>query len=217
MKNSVRTALFGFTALLLSGCGSIVGSFVGPQKIGDPLGLEGKTLTTDPFDTLRAAAVSTRVTYTTETPFDDVTVGELPLNLKPYGISLQLDVISATATGTQCVAPSSATLVLKDFAASVYDKRNPDNVARITAQNSASLSLKLRPGSPDTYDITGGTVNAAGNESSALLAFSILIGTDKASNIANVSANITSTEDGLKGCSLTFTMKNVQTTLSNFK
>lgn len=63
MQNSVRFAAVALAAALLAGCGSVVGSFIQPQTIGNPAGLKGRALASS--GPLRVQTVGGSLAYST--------------------------------------------------------------------------------------------------------------------------------------------------------
>lgn len=203
MKSPFRFALLG-AALLLSGCGSVVGSFIGPQHF--ETGLTGKTLTSSAL--VRPADVKGTLAYNTSgsDTFEDVSVDNH--GIVPREMLVKLSLTRATVNPECLAAPDQF-----DVAVSNVTFKLSDAHGSVTVTNAGAVTLTLSK-SGGVYTIAANSFSLNASADQARAAFSIA--TSGGTNTVRASADISSPADALAGCTLTFTLGDTSGTFQNF-
>ncbi len=202
-------------SVLLSGCGSVVGAFIPPQTITNPAGLTGKTLATS--STLVMESVKGTVHYSTQdapkSSFDDIKYPDnIPFGIRPHGLAINSGLASATVTGA-CVKPASFTLTLKKVTVTLKDATS---TATVTATPSYTVTLTKTGSSltDATYSVSGGTLNVTADRTATDAAIVVL--TSGGVNDAQLDADLSASDNGLAGCTMTMKLGETTAVLSDF-
>lgn len=206
MKNLPLIALATLT-VALSSCARLIP----PISVGDPIGLNGKQLTSSP---LTPATVTGNLTYSTNgSTFSDLSTSKFPVNVTPTTVEFRTGFSTVDLGGT-CVAMTThptTRVTLNTLSVMVSD-----------ASNSASFSASPNVTMTLTWNEAQGkyvasnevvTIKAGADITAAFLK----VLTTGGNNQATVTANISVDQDSLAGCTLAFTVKDPNVTLSNFR
>ena len=204
------------SALLLSGCGAVVGALVPPQTVTNPAGLTGATLA--PSSALQAESVKGSVLYSTEatTPkssFDDIKYPDnVPFGIRPHALAFNTSLSKAMVSGL-CTLPNSFTLTLKSVRVTIKDASGTASVV-----NTPNLSVTLTKGatglSGTAYSVSNNTLTLNADSASTGAALTIL--TTGGTNDASLDAELSADANGLSGCSLSLTLGETSAVLSSF-
>lgn len=204
------------SALLLSGCGAVVGALVPPQTVSNPAGLTGATLA--PSSALQAESVKGSVLYSTETTtpkssFDDIKYPDnVPFGIRPHALAFNTSISSAMISGL-CTLPDSFTLTLKSVKVTVKDASGTASVV-----NTPNLTVTLTKGATGltgtVYSVSGHTLTLSADSASTTAALNVL--TSGGSNDASLNAELSASADGLSGCRLSLTLGDTSAVLSSF-
>ncbi|GGR96414.1 hypothetical protein [Deinococcus sedimenti] len=211
MKNLPILSLVVLTTVL-SSCSKIVGAAIPAQTIANPAGLEGKQLVAS--SPLVIESVKGTVSYSTAgAPFDDIQIPDLPFGIKPGGLDFKTG-FSQVAVNGVCVKPQTFTVTVRDVKVDASDAAAS---ATFTAASGAQFTLTKTSGAVDsaTYSVSDTRLNVAADTATAMKFFSILTAGGK--NTVSVAATISASDNGLAGCTLGFTLKDVSVVLSKFQ
>lgn len=203
---------------LLAGCGSVVGSFVPPQTIENPAGLDGAVMTTS--DALRVQKVVGAIQYDTTNggqSFGDIEYPkDVPFGIKPHQVSVQVAFKTAVLTGL-CTMPDTFNVTMDSFAVSVWNAGDKPGAATLSGQPKVTAKATKKSGGVGTatYELSANTVAVTAGASVTDKAITIL--TSGGKNDASASAQISADNDGLAGCRLSFTLGDSKVILSDFK
>ncbi|AWT36758.1 hypothetical protein GCM10008956_34240 [Deinococcus arenae] len=196
----------------LASCSKIVGAAIPAQTISNPAGLEGKQLVAS--SPLMIESVRGTVSYSTAgAPFDDIQVPDLPFGIKPGGLDFKTGFSQIDVTGA-CVKPQTFTVTVRDVKVDASDDAAS---ASFTAKSDAQFTLTRTSEGAGTaaYSVSDTKLNVSADVSAAMKFFSIL--TTGGKNTVSVTATISASDNGLAGCTMGFTLKDVSVTLSKFQ
>jgi hypothetical protein len=208
--------LLSSAALLLSGCGSVVGALVPPQTVTNPAGLTGATLAAS--GALQAESVKGSVLYNTETTLPRQSFGDIkypdnvPFGIRPHALTFNTSLASAVVSGV-CSMPGTFTLTLKSVKVTVKDASNTASVL-----NTPNLMVTLTKGQTSlagtSYTIAANTLALSADSASTSAALTVL--TSGGTNDASLDAQLSASADGLAGCQLTLKLGETNVVLSSF-
>ncbi|WP_221091272.1 hypothetical protein [Deinococcus aquaedulcis] len=216
MKKIVVSVAALSAALALSGCGRVVGSFIPPQTVSNPAGLEGKQLVAS--SPLTIEAVVGTVSYSTAgAPFDDITIPELPLNIKPRGLEFKTGFAKVDVNGL-CAKPQQVNLTVRRVKLEASDATNKASFDSGADRDLAAFTLTKKSEGVGTaaYDVSAGTLSVAAPDAGTVVNFFTVL-TSGGKNTASVEAKIRATQNELAGCTMAFTLKDVSVVLSQFQ
>lgn len=212
--NMKKRAVLSVVVLGLSlvSCSRIVGAAIPPQTISDPAGLEGKQLVAS--SPLVVESVRGTVSYSTAgAPFGDIQIPDLPFGIKPGGLEFRTGFSQIDVTGA-CVKPQALTVTVRDVKVDASDA-----VASATFTQNAAAQFTLTRTSEGagkaTYGVSDTKLSVSADVATAMKFFSIL--TTGGQNTVSVMATISASDNGLAGCTMGFTLKDVSVTLSKFQ
>ncbi|UBV42753.1 hypothetical protein LAJ19_00500 [Deinococcus taeanensis] len=213
MKNLFLLLTLMTVGAALSSCGKVIGAVIPAQSIGDPIGLNGKTLTTS--TPLQPAAVQGHLSYSTNgARFQDLVFdrSKIPLGIMPHAVEFRTRFSTVTLGGV-CQAQLShptATVTLSTLRVTVSDAAR---TATFSASPAATLTLTWNA-AQGTYVASSDVVSIKA-DASTTDAFTTVLTTGEA-NEASITALIRVDQDSLAGCTLAFTVKDPEVILSKF-